>query len=248
MNHNKGQSTYDSDYHDRQFAAPYQSTISFCDWLVGLGAIDEQSSRICDLGCGKGANLYYMASRFPQCHFVGLDIDEQLIRDGRDFLQRTSLTNCQMSAGDLHRAGSYFAKGEFDGVISLQTLSWLPGYDKAIDAIVSLSPKWIALTSLFFEGPIEARTVISEFDPAQKEDAQRSFFYNTYSLPLVERYLSDRGYDHFKFTRFEIPIDLPHTAPGKMQTYTESTADGRRLQISGPLLMNWYFIYAALDE
>ncbi len=248
MSDKKIRSAYDSDYHDRQFAAPYQSTISFCDWLVGLGAIDEQSSRICDLGCGKGANLYYMATRFPRCQFVGLDIDEQLIRDGRDFLQRASVANCRMSAGDLHRAGSYFSKGEFDGVVSLQTLSWLPGYDKAIDAIVSLSPKWIALSSLFFEGPIEAKTVISEFDSAQKADAKRSFFYNTYSLPLVERYLSDHGYKQFKYIAFEIPIDLPRATHGKMQTYTESTIDGRRLQISGPLLMNWYFIYAAVEE
>ena len=30
---------YDPHYHDRQFASPYQSTISFCDWLVELGAI-----------------------------------------------------------------------------------------------------------------------------------------------------------------------------------------------------------------
>ena len=29
-----------------------------------------------------------------------------------------------------------------------------------------------------------------------------------------------------------------------MQTYTETLQNGKRLQISGPLLMNWYFIYA----
>jgi SAM-dependent methyltransferase len=247
MKESKAPSTYDSDYHDRQFATPYQSTISFCDWLVGLRAMGEQSSRICDLGCGKGANLYYMADRFPSCHFVGLDIDEQLIRDGSDFLQRAAIMNCRMRSGDLHRAGKYFSKGEFDGVISLQTLSWLPSYEPALDAIVSLAPKWMALTSLFFEGPIEARTVISEFDLSQSEDAKRTFFYNTYSLPRVEQYLFDRGYKHFKFSRFEIPIDLPR-AEGKMQTYTEQTTEGRRLQISGPLLMNWYFIYASIEE
>lgn len=238
---------YDPHYHDRQFAFPYQSTISFCDWLVELGAIGGERSRICDLGCGKGANLYYMARRFPHCDFVGMDIDEQLIRDGRDFLSRTSVPNCQLSVGDLHSAGWHFSSGAFDGIISLQTLSWLPGYEKALDAIVSLSPKWIALTSLFFDGPIEAKTVITEFDSAQEGGVKRALFYNTYSLPLVKRYLTERGYKQFKHNRFEIPIDLPRSSDGRMQTYTEKTTDGRRLQISGPLLMNWYFIYAAME-
>lgn len=121
---------YDPDYYDRQFASPYQSTISFCDWLVELGAIDRESNKICDLGCGKGANLYYMVRRFPHCDFVGMDIDEQLIGDGRAFLSRASVPNCQPLVGDLHRAGSHFRSGQFDGIISMQTLSWLPGYEK----------------------------------------------------------------------------------------------------------------------
>jgi hypothetical protein len=29
-----------------------------------------------------------------------------------------------------------------------------------------------------------------------------------------------------------------------MGTYTEHLADGRRLSISGPLLMPWYFLFA----
>lgn len=171
---------YDPNYHDRQFAEPYQSTVSFCDWLTSLGAMEAETGRICDLGCGKGANLYYLSKRFPNCQFVGLDIDEDLIRDGSDLLSKSSVLNCRLSVGDLHRAGSYFTRGEFDGLISLQTLSWLPGYEKALDAMVSLLPKWIALTSLFYDGPVEAKTVITQFDHAQSEDVKNAFFYNTW--------------------------------------------------------------------
>ena len=236
---------YDSQYHDRQFGVPYQSTISFCDWLVALGAIGKEGSRICDLGCGKGANLYYMARRFPHCEFVGMDIDERIVHDGRNVFSRESVGNCQLLVGDLHAAGSHFKKGEFDGIISLQTLSWLDGYRKAIDAMASLSPKWIAVTSLFFDGPIQASTVVTEFDLSNRGNARRELFYNTYSLPLVRQHLFDRGYKQVNHIRFEIPIELPRTTDQKMQTYTETTTDGRRLQISGPLLMNWYFVYAA---
>lgn len=236
---------YDSQYHDRQFTDPYQSTIAFCDWLVELGAMTD-AGRICDLGCGKGANVYYMARRFAQHEFLGVDIDEPLISAGRDFLARKAVPNCDLAVGDLHAAGKQFHCGEFDGIISLQTLSWLPGYEKAFDAMVSLAPAWIGLSSLFFDGPIEARTVITEFDlSASQGTSRRSLFYNTYSLPVVRQYLFERGYRYFRQRRFEIQIDLPRSAEPKMQTYTETTADGRRLQISGPLLMSWYFIYAA---
>jgi ubiquinone/menaquinone biosynthesis C-methylase UbiE len=245
MNDSEQRSNYDNEYHDRQFARPYQSTVSFCDWLVELGVLGRQQLSVCDLGCGKGANLHYLSARFPACAFTGLDIDEQLIRDGNDYFQRKGVDKCRLVAGDLHEASTYFAKGEFDALISLQTLSWLPSYERALDAMVALSPNWIALTSLFFEGPIEARTVISDFDVGQSEQAKRSFFYNTYSLPMVANYLRDRGYSDFRHKRFDIPIDLPRGEHGRMQTYTELTADGRRLQVSGPLLMNWSFIFAA---
>lgn len=248
MNNDKLQSIgYDPQYHDRQFVEPYQSTISFCDWLNSLGAVGKGNEKICDLGCGKGANLYYMSKRFPNSHFVGLDIDEQLIQDGNDFLVRSPVSNCQLRVGDLYKAGSYFSSGEFDGVISLQTLSWLPGYEDAIDAITSLSPKWLALTSLFFDGPIEAKTVITQFDLEHQDNINKSLFYNTYSIPLVRQYLFDLGYRKFEYRRFEIPIDLPMNFDGRMGTYTVRTADGRRLQISGPLLMSWYFIYAVME-
>lgn len=238
---------YDPHYHDRQFASPYKSTVAFCDWLVELGAIGTESSRICDLGCGKGANLYYMAKRFPNCNFVGMDIDEELIRDGRGVLARGCVHNCELLVGDLYQTESHFKSREFDGIISFQTLSWLSDYEKALDAIISVSPKWIGLTSLFFDGPIEAKTVITEFDLSVKCHAKRALFYNTYSLPVVREYMADRGYKDFKHVRFEIPIDLPRSTDGRMQTYTEKTTDGRRLQISGPLLMNWYFIYAVME-
>jgi hypothetical protein len=127
-------------------------------------------------------------------------------------------------------------------VISLQTLSWLPSYQKAIDAITKLSPKWIALTSLFYDGPVEAKTVITQFGDTTEEDIV--LHYNTYSIPEVKLYLHERGFTDFKYVRFDMPIDLPRNSDGKMQTYIEKTDDGRRLQVSGPLLLNWYFICA----
>jgi len=47
-----------------------------------------------------------------------------------------------------------------------------------------------------------------------------------------------------RFKRFDIDIDLPKGSHGGLGTYTELLADGRRLQISGPIMLSWYFILA----
>jgi SAM-dependent methyltransferase len=235
---------YNQHYHDRQFVSPYESTKAFCNWLCELGVIrEDQISNIGDLGCGKGANLYYMAKRFPNSRFTGVDIDEKLIRNGKLFLSSVPVDNCELFVGDIHTVDSQFCKHQFDGIVSLQTLSWLPGYKKALDAITKLSPKWIALTSLFYDGPVEAKTVITQFGGVGNDDVVLN--YNTYSIPEVKSYLCGLGFTEFKYLCFDIPIDLPRNSDGKMQTFTEKTDIGRRLQVSGPLLLNWYFIYAA---
>ena len=38
---------------------------------------------------------------------------------------------------------------------------------------------------------------------------------------------------------FEIPFDIPKPPIDQMGTYTEKLVDGRRLQISGSMIMPW---------
>ncbi len=60
----------------------------------------------------------------------------------------------------------------FDGIISLQTLSWLPDYRIPLENLCALNPKWIALTSLFYEGKI---TYYIRLDD---EEEDRTCYYN----------------------------------------------------------------------
>jgi hypothetical protein len=69
-------------------------------------------------------------------------------------------------------------------------------------------------------------------------------FYNVYSMPVVRKFLSAEGYSQFQQTPFEIDIDLPKPAHKGRGTFTEKLQNGHRVQISGPLLMPWYFIAA----
>jgi ubiquinone/menaquinone biosynthesis C-methylase UbiE len=240
---------FNDDYYTRQFKTPYRSTVKFCDWLEELNILNVNSeSNILDIGAGKGETLYYMKQRFPSCSYMGIDIKNELVIEGNSFFSTNQMQDCLLEYGDLYNLDFAMLADKFEGIVMLQTLSWLPEYENALSEIIKLNPKWIALTSLFYDGLVECKTEIKEFkciDTKNVDWVEDSFYYNTYSLPRIKEFLSKKGYRTFKCIPFEIDVDLPRPAHTRMQTYTEALQNGKRLQISGPLLMNWYFIYAA---
>ncbi len=134
---------------------------------------------------------------------------------------------------------------KFDGIISFQTLSWLPEYQEPLRNLSLLNPKWIAISSLFYEGDIEYTIKLKDYYRASNDKEYEEAYYNIYSLIRVREYLKKLGYYKFEYMLFEIDIDLPKTESMDIGTYTIKTEDGRRLQISAALMMPWYFIVAS---
>ncbi len=230
-----------TDYHERQFREPYRSTVAFCDWLETERLMcPESEQRILDLCSGAGANIYYMSKRYPKSSFLGVDINPDNVEQGNAFFQSKGMDNC-LEVGDVYNLDPKYVSG-FDGVVSFQSLMALPEFERPLRAMAKLAPEWIAATSLFYDGPVSCIIDMTEYDVGL--EANRSGFYNVYSLPVVRKHMQANGYRDFRFTPFEIDVDLPKQRQGLMSTYTEKLEDGRRLQISGPLLMPWYFIAA----
>jgi SAM-dependent methyltransferase len=228
------------DYHERQFREPYRSTIAFCNWLEAERFMSPESElRILDLCSGTGANIYYLSKRYPNSTFLGVDINADNVERGNAFFQSRSTDKCRLEAGDIYNLNQKYVSG-FDGVVSFQSLMALPEFEGPLRAMAKLEPRWIALTSLFYDGPVSCTIDITEYDDDLAQN--RSGFYNVYSLPVVKKQMQANGYRDFRFTPFEIDVDLPRSRQGLMSTFTEKLEDGRRLQISGPLLMPWYFI------
>ena len=235
-------SKVNTDYHDRQLREPYRSTIAFCNWLETAGLVTPESRlRILDLCSGAGANIYYMSKRYPKSSFLGVDINADLVERGNAFFRSNGVGNCRLDIGDIYNLDAGYAS-EFDGLVSFQTLSWLPEFKSPIQAMLKLAPQWIALTSLFYDGQVSCTIEVTEYDDGL--EPRRAGFYNVYSLPVVREYVQSNGYPDFVSTPFEIDVDLPKPKTRLMATYTERLEDGRRLQRSGPLLMPWYFIAA----
>lgn len=129
-----------------------------------------------------------------------------------------------------------------DGIISLQTFNILPEYKGIARRMCELEPSWIAFSTLGFEGLIDYNVKL--FDYTKDADGECSeVFYNIYSLPKMKEYFSGLGYTRFDYMEFEMDIDLPQKNKMGRGTYTVKTEQGKRLQISGGMMMPWYFVF-----
>lgn len=232
------------DYHERQWEKPYSSTIKFCDWLESLHVLNQNDSgKLLDVCCGAGANLYYMRKRYPKYIYKGIDINRDLIDWGNNKLREKAMTNVVLEVADLYEVPLGF-KDEFDGIVMYQTLLGLPDYKAPIEKLISLNPRWIGLTSILYDGEVNSKIEIQDYTKPIYGKLFRESFYNIYSIRLIKELFDQHGYYKILFTPFEIDFDLPKPNHKGMGTYTERLENGRRIQISGPILMSWYFLLA----
>lgn len=235
--------TYDNlEYHLRQYDNVYRSTQTMIDWLEHAGGGYLKTSEvqnICDMACGCGANLAYLASKFPQSNFLGIELEEMLVIEGR---KRLCAPNADIIQGDWFRLDKKL-ENKFDGIISFQTLSWLSDYETSLKCLTSLNPKWIAISSLFYEGDVDYFIKVNDY--TENEAFYKEMNYNIYSLPRVRKTFASLGYRIFEYIPFDIDIDIEPPEKQERGTYTEKLANGKRIQISGGMMMPWYFIVAS---
>lgn len=109
-------------------------------------------------------------------------------------------------------------------------------------AILSLDSRWILITSLFYEGPVEAKIKIKDYSRKTGLFNYRETFYNIYSINTLSEIANKYNYCIFFIEPFEIKIDIPKPSKQGMGTYTIRLKNNKRIQISGPLLMPWYTV------
>ena len=64
--------------------------------------------------------------------------------------------------------------GYYDGIMCLQTLSWISNYNRIVNAMIKLNPKWIMITSLFYDGPVDAKIIIKDYSRSMGKYNYRS--------------------------------------------------------------------------
>ncbi len=236
---------YELDYHVKQMEHIYRSTEIFVNWLEERGIMGNgQQLKVLDMACGTGANTIYMANRFRESQFVGMDINEEFIDYGNSQMEKYSQhRNCNLYKGDWFQPAKQWI-GAFDGVISFQTLMMFPDYREALRKLAELHTKWIAVSSLFYEGDIEYTNKFRDYYRPSEGREYTDIYYNIHSIPRFKEYVSELGYTKFDYIPFDIDIDLPKTENLDIETYTVRTEEGKRIQISAGMMMPWYFAVA----
>lgn len=209
------------DYHTKQWVEPYRSTVHFSRFIADKM---QSSLNVLDVGCGGGAPTCYMAGEFPHVKFTGVDSSEVLLN-----LPLARPKNLSFETDSLSNLKVRF---DVDGVTAIQVLHCLPGYELALHQIATrVRPKWIAFSTLVYEGDIDARIVVME------HSRPRQAYHNIYGLPGLVRFMAGERYRMSKFTPFEIDIELEKpVSVDFMGTWTDG-----KMQRSGPLLMPWAF-------
>jgi SAM-dependent methyltransferase len=221
-------------YHTAQYNEPKEYTRYLLGQYEDFFKSMARGSKILDFGCGAGAATNQFAAAFPHLTFIGIDINERYIAIANELKRENSSFVCD----DIEHFGT---SGKLEGIISLQTLSWMPDYSVFLNAIKKLQPEWVLVTSLFYDGPVDALIKIRDHGRTMEEIPYRESYYNIYSIPQFEKALRENGFSISEYLPFHIGIDIPRKeGETGMATYTTKMEDGRRLQISGPLLMNWH--------
>ena len=225
-----------NEYHMKQWTEPKESTKAFGKFF---SKELSESQSIIDIGAGAGAATYYLAREYPDTNFIGIDHSSELIEMAKKAMEGLELSNLSYDSGDWFDFDNKWKN--VNGVISLQTLSWLPEMRRPMTQIFEvIKPNWIGLSSLFYDGDISCK--IEVYEHTQK----RKTLYNVYSLKELNRLAAEFNFEIVNAEQFEIPIDIPKPKNiDIMGTYTEKIEQNlyhKRLQISGPLLMNWHFV------
>jgi methyltransferase-like protein/2-polyprenyl-3-methyl-5-hydroxy-6-metoxy-1,4-benzoquinol methylase len=111
---------YDSHPYDRT----HPDHLATMARLFGVDAPDTDNCRVLELGCAAGGNLIPMAASMPAAKFLGIDLSNRQIDQGRVSIQQVSLQNIELrhqSIGDFTRG-----EGEFDYIICHGVYSWVP--------------------------------------------------------------------------------------------------------------------------
>jgi len=116
--------------------------------LFGMSPAPATRCRVLELGCAEGGNLIPMAQALADSEFIGIDLSERQIENGRSVIDALGLENLRLEAGSVEEIDASW--GRFDYILCHGVYSWVPAPVR--DAILAvcrqrLAPEGIAYVS-----------------------------------------------------------------------------------------------------
>lgn len=201
--------------------------------------IKTKNLKILDACCGIGHISYFLNEISPESSFYGVDQTSYLIDEAKKLC--INKKNISFEVSDIHDLPLKFSK-KFDVSINWRTLSWLPHYEQMLKDLFLVTKDHIFLSSLFYDGDIDFEIKVREY---KKETGKEHFndYYNVYSLPHFEKFVYEElNAKSIVVYDFEIDVDIAPPPINQMGSYTLKLENGKRLQVSGAIILPWKII------
>lgn len=221
----------------KKYVDQRQELDKFLDPLIAPLIINKKLN-ILDACCGIGHLIYSLSDLSPKSSFIGIDQTTYLIEEAMKLCK--DRRNINFEVADIYDLLNTHPK-QFDISINWKTISWLPYYDEIMKVLLGITKSHIFLSSLFYDGDIDFEIKVRTF---QHEAGKEGFnaYYNVYSFPRFKEFVLGLGAKNVQSFDFEIGVDIPKPPSDQMGTYTVKLENGRRMQISGAVVMFWKVI------
>lgn len=238
----------DDPYFANRRLDPYRSTTALDSFLAERGFFDALRTRslVADVACGTGSETAYLATKYPHLQFIGIDLEHDFVEAARS--RHSDLPNLRFEQGDLYTLNATRHWKDVQAVWFSQTLSWLPWWRTELMSLLGPKVDRIGLSTLAWDGPIESE-VIHYLGSRESPDTKR-VNYNVYSIPMLRRFMTTRGFDVQHIEEFAIDIDLGMPSgdeAGGLGSYTVESTGGRRLTFSSWQYLPWHFLMFARE-
>lgn len=215
----------------------YESTIEFEKFIKRNNGFKNIRS-VLDAGCGIGANSYYFVKKNPLIQFTGGDYRKENIQEAKKILSKKYNPKINFINYNILKPSKYLEK-KFDGIICIHTFCTFKNSKLTIDKLCKLQPKWIAINSLFYNGPLEVLIHIR----SGLKDTNPDGDFNIFSIPKIKKYFLRHGYKIY-FKPFFPKNRLKAPKNKSRGSYTLKTDFNKNTVFTGPVHLPWYFIFA----
>lgn len=222
-----------------QLTKIYQSTKAFENFLTENKVLSKNTNSVLDIGCGYGSQIQYFSRNYSNTKFTGWDYSPKKIYIAKKLNKNL---NNKFFVQDLLKIKKKISN-TFDLAFSIQTICCFKNIDEVLRSVTKINSKFIAINSLFYDGPLDVLIHIRDLTNPSVKDNNPDGDFNIHSLERTKKSFLSNGYKLIKIKRF-FPRYKIKKLSKKRGSYTIRTEFNRHTLFSGPVHLPWYFVLA----
>jgi len=223
-----------------QILKPYQSTIDFEIFLKKNKLFSKKSKHIVDIGTGIGSHLNYLSKQNHELKFTGIDYSVPLINWAKKLNKNQ---NINFFVADILKKNKIKKLINCDGVICIQTFCCFKNPEYPIKFMTSLKPKWIAINSLFYDGPLDVFIHMKDYEDLNTDKGGDGDF-NIFSIQNISKILKRYKYRLIKSEPYFPKQKITKSKKKGRGSYTTKNELNKNITFSGPVHLPWHFLIA----